>query len=205
MFKKPYLPLRLQLFAEPEGTPEDTQAEETETEVTEQPETKTFTQEDMDKAIADRLKREDKKTAKEVKELREKLEAFENANKTDEEKAQAEAQAKEQALQQKDAELSALRLQFEAVKNGVPEDKLERFIKLASTSDGEDVSEQVADTLRDFPEFIAKQEAKMPKIVPNGNPKGSASITQKEFSKMSYTEALELRKNNPELYNKLKN
>ena len=96
MFKKPYLPLRLQLFAEPEGTPEDTQAEETETEQTE---TKTFTQEDMDKAIADRLKRESGKTAKEVKELRAKLEAFENANKTDEEKAQAEAQAKEQALQ----------------------------------------------------------------------------------------------------------
>ena len=131
MYKKPFLPLRLQLFAEPEGTPEDTQAESAETEATEQPETKTFTQEDMDKAIADRLKRESGKTAKEVKELRAKLEAFENANKTDEEKAQAEAQAKEQALQQKDAELSALRLQFEAVKSGVPQDKLDKFIKLA--------------------------------------------------------------------------
>lgn len=176
MFKKPFLPLRLQLFAEPEGTPEDTQAEETETEQTE---TKTFTQEDMDKAIADRLKRESGKTAKEVKELRAKLEAFENANKTDEEKAQAEAQATEQALQEKDAELSTLRLQFEAVKNGVPEDKLEKFIKLAKLSDEEEFADKVAETLKDFPEFAMQQEeSKAPKIVSGGNPTGAQGQTE---------------------------
>lgn len=203
MFKKPYLPLRLQLFAEPEGTPEDTQAEETETEQTE---TKTFTQEDMDKAIADRLKRESGKTAKEVKELRSKLEAFENANKTDEEKAQAEAQAKEQALQEKDAELSTLRLQFEAVKNGVPEDKLEKFIKLAKLSDEEEFADKVAETLKDFPEFVAQQEeSKAPKIVAGGNPNGTTNaLTKEDFSKMGYAERMELFNTNPTLYNQLK-
>ena len=203
MFKKPFLPLRLQLFAEPEGTPEDTQAEETETEQTE---TKTFTQEDMDKAIADRLKRESGKTAKEVKELRAKLEAFENANKTDEEKAQAEAQAKEQALQEKDAELSTLRLQFEAVKNGVPEDKLEKFIKLAKLSDEEEFADKVAETLKDFPEFVAQQEeAKTPKIVAGGNPNGTTNaLTKEDFSKMGYAERMELFNTNPTLYNQLK-
>ena len=179
MYKKPFLPLRLQLFAEPEGTPEDTQAESAETEATEQPETKTFTQDDMDKAIADRLKRESGKTAKEVKELRAKLEAFENANKTDEEKAQAEAQAKEQALQEKDAELSTLRLQFEAVKNGVPEDKLEKFIRLASLSEEEEFADKVAETLKEFPEFVAQQEeSKAPKIVSGGNPTGAKTQTE---------------------------
>lgn len=182
MFKKPYLPLRLQLFAEPEGTPEDTQAEETETEQTE---TKTFTQEDMDKAIADRLKRESGKTAKEVKELRAKLEAFENANKTDEEKAQAEAQAKEQALQEKDAELSTLRLQFEAVKNGVPEDKLEKFIKLAKLSDEEEFADKVAETLKDFPEFVAQQEElKTPKIVAGGNTKANTETEEDKLKRI---------------------
>ena len=203
MYKKPYLPLRLQLFAEPEGTPEDTQAEEIETEQTE---TKTFTQEDMDKAIADRLKRESGKTAKEVKELRAKLEAFENANKTDEEKAQAEAQAKEQALQEKDAELSTLRLQFEAVRNGVPEDKLEKFIKLAKLSDEEDFADKVAETLKDFPEFAVQQEeAKTPKIVAGGNPNGTTNaLTKEDFSKMGYAERMELFNTNPTLYNQLK-
>lgn len=185
MYKKPYLPLRLQLFAEPEGPPEDTQAEATTTEATDQPETKVFTQEDIDKAIADRIKRENQKTAKQVKELQTKLDAFENANKTDEEKAQAEAQAKEQALQEKDAELSTLRLQFEAVKNGVPEDKLEKFIKLAKLSDEEEFADKVAETLKDFPEFATQQEElKTPKIVAGGNTKANAETEEDKLKRI---------------------
>lgn len=186
MFKKPYLPLRLQMFAEPEGTPEDAQTEVTETEATDAPETKTFTQEDFDKAIADRIKRENQKSAKREKELQAKLEAYENANKTDEEKASAELEDLRTKTSEKDRAIAELSIKFEAVANGVAKDKLDKFIKLASLSDAEEAADKVAETLAEFPEFAAQtqQEDKKAKIVVGGNTKTETETDEDKLKKI---------------------
>lgn len=188
MYKKPFLPLKLQMFAEPEGTPEDTQAEGAETEATDAPEIKTFTQDDIDKAIADRIKRENQKSAKQMKELQTKLEAFENANKTDEEKANAELETLKTTASEKEKTIAELSIKFEAVSSGVAKDKLDKFIKLASLSDAEDAAEKVAETLAEFPEFAsvaqAPAEEKKPKIVAGGNTNTGTETDEDKLKKI---------------------
>ena len=71
---KPLLPLRLQLFAE--DVTADTEVDNVDE--TEQP---AFTQADLDKAIADRLKREERKTNKTIAELQGELETLKNGEK----------------------------------------------------------------------------------------------------------------------------
>lgn len=146
---KPLLPLRLQLFA-------DDVTADTEVDNVNEAEQPAFTQADLDKAIADRLKREERKSNKTIAELQSELETLKNGEKPQEEQLTT-LQATLEETNQTNAQLH---LQLEALKAGVESEKLEKFIKLASLSDAEEFAEKVAETLEDFPEFkkVIKEE-----------------------------------------------
>lgn len=176
MQQKTLLPLRLQLFAE------DVSAEIEADKVDETEETTeaTFTQADIDKAIAERLKRETRKADKTIKELQSEVETLKNGDKPQEEQL-GTLQA---TVEEKEKENARLNLQLEAMKAGVQADKLEKFIKLATLSDAEDFADKVEETLNDFPEFgtlVEKEELKK-KIVAGGNPNGKGmTMTKKDI------------------------
>lgn len=185
---------------------EELQTTETEVETGAQVETEA----EVDKVPVTELERRiaaaNKKHAKELKALQDKVAEFENAGKTEAEKALAEAESLKSTVGEKDRTIAELSLRFEAVLNGVPKDKLDKFIKLASLSEAEDVDEKVAETLKEWPEFATQaQEEKVPKIVAGGNPNGTTNaLTKEDFSKMGYAERMELFNTNPTLYNQLK-
>lgn len=187
---------------------EELQTTETEVETGAQVETEV----EVDKVPVTELERRiaaaNKKHAKELKELQDKVAEFENAGKTEAEKALAEAESLKSAVGDKDRAIAELSIKFEAVSKGVAPDKLDKFIKLVSTSDAEDVADKVAETLEQFPYFANVSEApageKVPRIVAGGNPGGSATLTKEQFNKMGYKERLELSKSNPALYEKLR-
>lgn len=184
MYKKPLLPLRLQLFAEPEPTP--VEPEPIETDPIEEP--KSFSQEEMDKVMADRLKREQAKFAKQQKALEDRIAAFENAGKSEEEKANAELETLKTTASEKEKTIAELSIKFEAVSSGVAKDKLDKFIKLASLSDAEDAADKVAETLAEFPEFAsvtqAPAEEKKPKIVAGGNTNTGTETDEDKLKKI---------------------
>ena len=185
---------------------EELQTTETEVETGAQVETEV----EVDKVPVTELERRiaaaNKKHAKELKELQDKVAEFENAGKTEAEKAVAEAELLKSTVGDKDKAIAELSIKFEAVSKGVAPDKLEKFIKLAKLSDEEEFADKVAETLKDFPEFATQQEEpKTPKIVAGGNPNGTTNaLTKEDFSKMGYAERMELFNTNPTLYNQLK-
>ncbi|WP_373752355.1 hypothetical protein [Jeotgalibaca porci] len=170
---KPLLPLRLQLFAE--DVTADTEVDNVNE--TEQP---AFTQADLDKAIADRLKREERKTNKTIAELQSELDTLKNGEKPQEEQL-ATLQTTLEAANQENAQLQ---LQLESLKAGVQADKLEKFIKLASLSDAEEFAEKVGETLAEFPEFgkVVEEEPKTPHVSIGGHPKATSKATTDAFS-----------------------
>lgn len=170
---KPLLPLRLQLFAE--DVTADTEVDSVNE--TEQP---AFTQADLDKAIADRLKREERKTNKTIAELQGELETLKNGEKPQEEQLATLKTTLEATNQEK----TQLQLQLESLKAGVQTEKLEKFIKLASLSDAEEFAEKVAETLAEFPEFgkVVEEEPKTPHVSIGGHPKATSKTTTDAFS-----------------------
>ncbi|WP_277630392.1 hypothetical protein [Atopococcus tabaci] len=165
-----FLPLRLQLFAENE--PADVENEE-EVDKTEETEEQTFTQADIDRAIAERVKRLEAKHKKQLDALQAKPPKGEEND---------EAETLKATVEEKDKELANAHMQLEALKAGVPADKVEKFVKLASLSEEEELADRVAETLKEFPEFGAQQEETVAKkrIVPGGNPSGNAGTMTKE-------------------------
>lgn len=170
---KPLLPLRLQLFAE--DVTADTEVDNVNE--TEQP---SFTQADLDKAIADRLKREERKSNKTIAELQSELETLKNGEKPQEEQLTTLKMTLEETSQTN----AQLHLQLEALKAGVESEKLEKFIKLASLSDAEEFAEKVAETLAEFPEFgkVVEEEPKTPHVSIGGHPKATSKTTTDAFS-----------------------
>lgn len=165
LFKTP-LKLNLQLFAEdpvdpPEAEPKDEELEEKETVPASE--------------LHRRLSVKDRKHKKELEELQTELQALKDANKTEEEKENDKQQAIVDELAQEKTKSATLELKIEALSNGVTADKLDRFIKLASTSDKEDIADKVTDTLAEFPEFSATidTEETKPSFIRPGNPTGA--------------------------------
>lgn len=196
MQQKTLLPLRLQLFAEDVSAETEADTVDETEETTEA----TFTQADIDKAIAERLKRETRKADKTIKELQSEVETLKNGDKPQEEQL-GTLQA---TVEEKEKENARLNLQLEAMKAGVQADKLEKFIKLATLSDAEDFADKVEETLNDFPEFGTLVEKEEPKkrIVTGGNPTGNTAMTKEEFEKLGYSERVKLKQEQPETYKK---
>lgn len=183
------MPMRLQFFAEDLGgggagtdNLQDTPDE-----------TKTFTQEELDQVVADRIARESKKATKAQKDLQAKLDEatakLDNAGKSKEEQDNADLEALKGNLSAKEEELANTKAELEALKKGVPADKFEKVIKLAKLSDEEDIETAIAGVLEEFPMFKeSKEDNKDPYFSKKGNANGNGSaITKKEIMAIKNT------------------
>ena len=93
---------------------------------------------------------------------------------TEAEKQQALLQEKETALAQLRTEKEQALALGEALRKGVPADKVDRVVKLAQGYEGETVAEKISAVLTEFPEFI-----KAP-VKDIGAPSQSQSLTEKD-------------------------
>ncbi|WP_029277493.1 hypothetical protein [Carnobacterium jeotgali] len=156
------IPMRLQFFADGDETtpPAD--------------ESKSFTQEEVDQIVADRVDRAEKKSGKVATGLQAKLDEatakLDNAGKSKEEQDNADLEALKGNLSAKEEELANTKAELEALKQGVPADKLEKVIKLAKLSDEEDIETAIAGVLEEFPMFKeSKEDEKGPYFSKKGN------------------------------------
>lgn len=199
------LPMRLQFFAEDTGGGD---GGNNDGEQNPSGETKTFTQEELDQVVADRVSRESKKAAKAQKDLQAKLDAatakLENAGKSEEEQENAELDALKGNLSAKEEELANTKAELEALKQGVDVEKIDKVIKLAKLSDEEDIEDAIKGVLEEFP-MLKNSDSVNPTFAKDGNPaKKSGVVTKEQFEKMGYNERLALKQSNPTLYKQLK-
>ena len=168
------------------------------------PEEKTFTQDEMNKILQDRLAREMKKFEKKLAD----------------EKAQAEELAKlsEAERQKKLFEIQVA--EFEATKKAFEEEKMlnETMTQLsqrglstsfASLLRADDAESTLANINNFEAEFNKAVEARVSERLKGATPKAPTShnseITKEQFKKMNIVEKSELLRSNPELFNKLIN
>jgi len=200
------MPMRLQFFAEDLGgggagtdNLQDPPADP-----------KTFTQEEMDQVVADRVGREAKKATKAQSALQTQLDEatakLNSAGKTDEEQENAELEALKGNLSAKEGELANTKAELEALKQGADVEQINKVIKLAKLSDEDDIEDAIKTVLEEYPMFKkGKEKDNNPNFSKNGNPsKNSGEITKESFVKMGYKERFELKKSNPKLYDQLK-
>lgn len=165
--------MQLQLFAEPQD-PEDN-PEPTGNEDKEKDEEVTFSEEQQAK-IDELIKQsklkgkseQEKAMQKMIDELNEKIE---NAGKSETEKAEAEKQKQLDKLTQLEKETEQKDITIAALTKGVPSDKVNKFVKLAALSEADEIEDKVAEVLKEFPEFIPKEEEEKP-AWPNATKKG---------------------------------
>lgn len=178
------LPMRLQFFAEDTGADGAGAPPE---------ETKTFTQEELDQVVADRIAREAKKATKTQKDLQAQLDAattkLENAGKSKEEQENADLEALKGNLSEKEEELANTKAELEAIKQGVDVEKVGKVIKLAKLSDEEDIEDAIKSVLEEFPMFLSKKEDEdKPNFAKKGNHTGSSTpMTKKEIMAIKNT------------------
>lgn len=87
------------------------------------------------------------------------LKKIKDAQLTEAERNAATLKEREQAIQAARAEAESARAEVEALKQGVPADKVARLVKIAGTYDGETIADKLTAAIKDFPEFVAKQAA----------------------------------------------
>ncbi|HEM3695571.1 TPA: hypothetical protein U1D18_000699 [Streptococcus suis] len=123
---------------------------------------------------------------------------------------QAEAlTAKDKELANAQAENKILASKLAALSKGVNTDSVDDVIALAERLVTDDVSidDAIGQVLAKYPQFGKQEpvEEKKPTITVPGNPsaQNSLEITKEQFDKMTYNELVELKQENPTLFNKL--
>ncbi|WP_180273249.1 hypothetical protein [Streptococcus suis] len=123
---------------------------------------------------------------------------------------QAEAlTAKDKELANAQAENKILASKLAALSKGVNADAVDDVNALAERLVADDVSidDAIGQVLAKYPQFGKQEpvEEKKPTITVPGNPsaQNSLEITKEQFDKMTYNERVELKQENPTLFNKL--
>ena len=146
-----YLPYKLQFFAEEADTTdvEETEeiaedAEETKTEV------KTFTQEELDKAIEKRLAREKKKW---------------NKPEASKDESKVEAEPENPKLKEAEEKATLLETKMLAYEAGVTKDSVDDVVALAKAyiNDDTDMEDAIEKVLKKYPQFKGTTEEEKPK------------------------------------------
>ncbi|MFM0876516.1 hypothetical protein [Streptococcus suis] len=187
------------------------------TETVEQATEKTFSQEDVtristkehksgySKAIKD-LGFSDVETAKNA--LAE-YAKWQESQKSEADKQAEALTAKDKELANAQAENKILASKLAALSKGVNADAVDDVIALAERLVADDVSidDAIGQVLAKYPQFGKQEpvEEKKPTITVPGNPsaQNSLEITKEQFDKMTYNERVELKQENPTLFNKL--
>lgn len=193
------LDMNLQLFAE------DTEQEEQVQEV------KTYTEEELNaklQAEADRRVTKALQTAKEKWEQEQAVkieQEKELAKLSEEEKAKKQLEMERQSLEKERLEFKKIKLELETTKI-LDERKLPtKFAKYLIAEDNEKTLANINEFQESWQQAIQSEiESRLKGKTPqkNGNTE-VAGVTKEQFKKMGYTQRLELKNSNPELYNQL--
>lgn len=186
--------LNLQLFAEGEGAAEGTGTQETPgaEDKGQQGEDKKFTQADLDKAIQDRLKRENKKYEKQLEDLKKQFTAGGDGEGNANAEGQQEDPKAAALLAQANQRLLEATATTEAVKLGVDPKYVGDVVRLANLSEvqiGEDgtldsskVSKAIDEVLKRLPMFKTTTEGAQGFVV-GGSGKSNAPTGQGTWQK----------------------
>lgn len=143
---------------EPVKVPVSEPVKEPVTEPVKEPEDKKYTDKQLNDLIAIKKTEAEKKAIEKVlkelgltkqEELAE-LKKLRQESMTEAEKKDAELKAKNEELEAAKAEAIKIKLEAEALRAGIPADKVDRAVKLAALYEGDD---KVAQVLKEFPEF----------------------------------------------------
>lgn len=169
-------------------------------------ETKTYTQEEVDallqqegdRRVTQALKKQAEKNAAKVREA-EKL-----AKMNEQEKYEYELQQREQAILEKERELALLENKNEASKILAEKGISLQLVDFVVAEDAETMNSNIQ--LLDQA-FKASVKAEVEKRLASKTPKQSLplneSMSKEDFKKLSYSERVSLKQNNPEVYNQL--
>ena len=191
--------MNLQLFSE------DAETEEQATEV------KTYTEEELNaklQAEADRRVTKALQTAKEKWEQEQAVkieQEKELAKLSEEEKAKKQLEMERQSLEKERLEFKKIKLELETTKI-LDERKLPtKFAKYLIADDNEQTLANINEFQESWQQAIQSEiESRLKGKTPHKNgDTGVAGVTKEQFKKMGYTQRLELKNSNPELYNQL--
>lgn len=149
---------------EPVETTEDARAAAENDRVTETNDDAKFTQADVDRIVAERLSRATKKAAEPPK-----TDAKTARTDANDQREEAEAVAKSQAsenteeFKQLKTEVDRMKAENIALRLGVPDENLEKVLKLAAVSDETDQSKAISAVLDEFPMLKGDVEPEKPK------------------------------------------
>lgn len=189
-----------------ENKTNETQGQEVETTETEtektytQSEVNALLQSEVDRRITSALKKQERKNQEKLKE------AQKLASMNEQEKFQYELEQREAAIAEKEKELALAENKAEASKILAEKGLSPQLVDFVVAEDAETMSTNISLLERCFKESVKAEVNK--RLAGNAPKKGlplEKAITKEDFLKMSYAELIELKENNPELYNQLKN
>lgn len=169
--------------------------EKQEQEVATKEETKTFTEEDLNKKIQSETDRVRTEYSKKIKQMEEELKELRPKEKSQE---QLDMEQRIKALEQKEKEVQAkerlLNINNKLVEKGLPQG-LTKFLNVEGLED-------VETSLNELKE-IFNNNALNNSFKPQKHNSSKEAISKEQFNKMSYMERQKLYETNQELYNKL--
>lgn len=177
-------------------------------EVEAQPVEKTYTQEEFDRALqaeTDRrvnlaLEKQERKNQAKIKEA-EKL-----AQMNEQEKYIYELEKREKAIEEKERALSLAENKNEASKILAEKGLSLQLVDFVVAEDAESMAANIKLLETAFNQSVkAEVEKRLASKAPRQNLPLDKAITKEDFRKLSTTQLMELKQNNPDLYNSLKN
>lgn len=171
-------------------------------------EEKTYTQSELDallQAETDRrvsaaLKKQERKNAEKLKE------AQKLAQMNEQEKFQYQLEQREAAIAEKEKELALAENKAEASKILAEKGLSPQLVEFVVAEDAETMSSNISLLERCFKESVKAEVNK--RLAGNAPKKGlplEKAITKEDFLKMSYSELMELKQNNPEIFESFTN
>lgn len=171
-------------------------------------ETKTYTQEEVDallqqegdRRVTQALKKQAEKNEAKVREA-EKL-----ARMNEQEKYEYTLQQREQAIAEKERELALMENKNEASKILAEKGISLQLVDFVVAEDAETMNSNIQLLDQAFKTSVrAEVEKRLASKTPKQNLPLNESVTKDDFRKMSYEERVELKRNNPDIYNQLRN
>lgn len=181
-----------------EGSAENKQAETPKTYT--QAEVDALLQKEADKRVTEALKKQERKNAEKIKEA-EKLAQMNEA-----EKFQYQLEQREKAIAEKEKELALAENKNEASKILAEKGLSLALVDFVVAEDAETMNENIKTLDTAFKQSVKLEvEKRLASSTPKKNLPQDKTIDKNAFRRMSMTELTELKQNNPDLYNSLKN
>lgn len=183
-----------------EGQEVETPETQTEEKTYTQSELDALLQAEVDRRITSALKKQERKNQEKLKE------AQKLASMNEQQKYEYELQQREAAIAEKERELALAENKAEASKILAEKGLSPQLVEFVVAEDAETMSSNISLLERCFKESVKAEVNK--RLAGNAPKKGlplEKTITKEDFLKMSYSELMELKQNNPDIFESLSN